>query len=367
MSLESGDSFQNAVKDALHVTLISPQFLLLVEKSSSPEPEPVEEFELASKLSYFLVNGPPDATTLELAASSKLRQNLTAETDRLIDDPRFSRFTEEFVSQWLALDKFDVLEIDRRRFPNLKREVRKQLRKEPIEFFQYLIRENLPARNLVASDVVVANDIVANYYGLPSDSGFQFEPILHGRRDLGGHLAQSAILAGLSDGREPNPVKRGAWLARRIIAEPPDDPPPNVPDLEEDTKSLPLRERLERHRSQPGCMECHTKIDPWGVPLEEFDAAGLFQKDVKVDARSVLPDKTEVADFVALRSYLADDRIDQVAFSVLKHLMTYAAGRSLTYSEVEFLRADALTLKPGGYRMRDLIHYVVTSKVFLEK
>jgi hypothetical protein len=114
-------------------------------------------------------------------------------------------------------------------------------------------------------------------------------------------------------------------------------------------------------------MECHTKIDPWGVPLEEFDAAGLFWTDAKVDARSNLPDKTEVANFVALRSYLADDRIDQVAFSALKHLMTYGAGRSLTYSEVEFLRTDALSLKQGGYRMRDLIRYVVTSKVFLEK
>jgi hypothetical protein len=366
-SMADGETFQNAVKDALHVTLISPQFLLLVENSSSPEPEQLDEFELASKLSYFLINGPPDATTLELAATGKLRERLNTEVDRLIDDPRFSRFTEEFVSQWLALDKFDVLEVDRRRFPKLMRETRKHLRREPIEFFQYLVRNNLPARNLIASHFVVANDVVANYYGLSSDSGFRFEPIVHGRRYLGGYLAQSAILAGLSDGREPNPVKRGAWLARRIIAEPPDDPPPNVPALDEDTKSLPLRERLERHRSQPGCMECHTKIDPWGVPLEEFNAAGLFQQEINVDARSTLPDKTEVADFIALRSYLADDRIDQVAFSALKHLMTYAAGRSLTYAELEFLRTDAMSLKPDGYRMRDLIHYVVTSKVFLEK
>jgi hypothetical protein len=209
---------------------------------------------------------------------------------------------------------------------------------------------------------------VASYNGLAdrSKSGFRFEPIRHGRRDLGGLLTQPAILAGLSDGRESNPVKRGAWLARKIVAEPPDDPPPNVPALKDDTKSLTLRERLERHRNQPGCAQCHTKVDPWGVPLEEFDAGGLFKKE-KVDARSTLPDKTEVAGFAGLRKYLADDRIDQVAFSVLKHLTVYATGRDLSYAELEFLRKDGLRLRAGGYRMQDVLRYVVTSKPFLEK
>jgi hypothetical protein len=161
-------------------------------------------------------------------------------------------------------------------------------------------------------------------------------------------------------------VKRGAWLARKIVAEPPDDPPPNVPALKEDTRSLTLRERLERHRNQPGCAQCHTKVDPWGVPFEEFDAAGLFKKE-KVDARSTLPDKTEVADFAALRKHLADDRADQVAFGALKHLAIYATGRNLTYGELEFLRKDALRLKADGYRMQDMIRYVVNSKMFLEK
>ena len=230
------------------------------------------------------------------------------------------------------------------------------------------MRNNLPARNLITSDFVMANEVVAGYYGLAdkSESGFRFAPILHGRRDLGGLLTQPAILAGLSDGRESNPVKRGAWLARKIVAEPPDDPPPNVPALKEDTKSLTLRERLERHRNQPGCAKCHTKVDPWGVPFEEFDAAGHF-KTAKVDARSTLPDKTEVADFAALRKYLADDRMDQVAFSVLKHLAIYATGRNLSYGELEFLRKDAVRLKANGYRMQDMIRYIVNSKMFLEK
>ena len=365
-ALKGGATFQNSVKDALQVVLTSPQFLFLIENSRTPEPEPLDNFELASKLSYFLWNGPPDATTLKLAESGELSKQLDAEVARMIADPRFSRFTGEFATQWLALDKFAVLEPDRKRFPKLTRDTRTQLREEPVQFLEHLMRNNLPLRNLIASDFVMANEVTASYYGLTSESGFRFVPIRHGRRDLGGLLTQPAILAGLSDGRESNPVKRGAWLARRIVAEPPDDPPPNVPALKEETKSLSLRERLEQHRNQPGCAQCHTKIDPWGVPFEEFDASGLF-KASKVDARSTLPDKTEVADFAALRKYLADDRIDQVAFSVVKHLAIYATGRNLTYGELEFLRKDGLRLKADGYRMRDLIRYVVTSKLFLEK
>jgi len=179
-------------------------------------------------------------------------------------------------------------------------------------------------------------------------------------------LTQASILAGLSDGRESNPVKRGAWLARRIIAEPPADPPPNVPALQEDNAHLTLRERLEQHRNHSGCQQCHTKIDPWGVALEEFDAGGRL-KPQPVDARSKLPDQTEVGGANDLKRYLSEDRIDQVAFSVLKHLATYANGRSLTYNELNYLKQDGLKLKANGYRLKDMVRFVVNSKLFVEK
>lgn len=366
-SMGEGNGFSNSVKDALQVVLTSPQFLFLIENSSTPAPEPLSEHELASKLSYFLWNGPPDETTLKLAAEGKLRGQLDAEVDRLIESPRFSQFIGEFTSQWLALEKFHVLEPDRNRFPKLTRDTRNELRQEPVQFLQYLIRNNLPVRNLIQSDFVVANETVASYYNLADkvESGFDFVAIPHGRRELGGVLGQAAIMAGLSDGRESNPVKRGAWLARRIVAEPPDDPPPNVPTLKEEMQ-LSLRERLERHRNQPGCAQCHSKIDPWGVPFEEYDAGGLWKKQ-PVDARSTLPDKTEVAGVNDLKRYLAEDRIDQVAFSVLKHLATYATGRSLTYNELEFLKREGVKLKADGYRMKDLVRFVANSPIFLEK
>ncbi len=367
-SFKAGLGFRDSVKDALQVVLTSPQFLFLIEDSRTPEPEPLDDYELASKLSYFLWNGPPDREMLKLAASGSLRKRLDAEVARMVDDPRFERFSGEFSSQWLALDKFQVLEPDRGRFPKLTRDVRRQLQQEPVQFVQYLIRKNLPARNLIESDFVVANEVVASYYDLAdrTESGFQFVAIPHGRRELGGVLAQAAIMAGLSDGRESNPVKRGAWLARRIIAEPPDDPPPNVPALKEETKRLSLRQRLERHRNQPGCAQCHSKIDPWGVPFEEFDAGGRLKRE-RVDARSTLPDTKEVEGFDGLKRYLAEDRIDGVAFSILKHLETYANGRSLSHNELASLKRDGLKLKADGYRMQDMIRYVVKSPMFLEK
>ncbi|HUS04837.1 MAG TPA: DUF1592 domain-containing protein [Bryobacteraceae bacterium] len=364
----SGRSFAESIKDTLLVVLTSPQFLFLLENSASPAPEPLDRFELASKLSYFLWNGPPDRTTMRLASSGLLAKSLDAEVERMIADARFSRFVNEFVSQWLSLDKFQVLESDRKRYPRLTRNTRAELKQEPVEFVQYLIRNNLPVKDLISSDFIVANETVASYYDLAdkTESGFRFVPIRHGRPDLGGILTQSAIMAGLSDGRESNPVKRGAWLARKIIAEPPADPPPNVPALKADEKGLTLRQRLEQHRSLPACMQCHSKIDPWGVAFEEYDAGGR-RKAQTVDARSTLPDKTEVAGANDLKRYLAEDRIDQVSFSVLKHLATYAAGRSLTYNELEYLKRDELKLKAGGYRMKDMLRYVVNSKIFLEK
>jgi mono/diheme cytochrome c family protein len=368
-SAKAGRGFEQSVKDALQVALTSPQFLFLTERSNTPAPEPLDDHELASKLSYFLWNGPPDRATLRLAGAGSLRTHLDSEVDRMIADPRFSQFVREFAVQWLSLDKFHVLEPDRKRFPRLTRDVRTHLRLEPVHFVEHLMRNNLPVRNLISSDFVLADEAVASYYGFGEkvESGFRFQAVPHGRRELGGVLTQPAITAGLSDGRESNPVKRGAWLARKIVAEPPSDPPPNVPALKEDpAATLTLRERIEQHRNQTGCQQCHMKIDPWGVALEEFDASGRL-KEHKSDARSKLPDGTEVDGIDGLRRYLADDRIDQVAFSVLKHLTTYATGRTLTYNELDYLKRDGRKLRADGYRMKDMLHYVVNSRMFLEK
>ena len=213
----------------------------------------------------------------------------------------------------------------------------------------------------------MANEVVADYYGWSdrTESGFEFVPISHQDARRGGVLAQAGILAGLSDGRESNPVKRGAWFARKIIAEPPDDPPPNVPKLE-DLTQLTLRQRLEKHRSIQGCSSCHAGIDPWGLLFEEFDAAGLV-KQTTSDSSTVVPDGTPISDFSAFREYLLAERLDQIAFSTLKHLSIYANGRYLTYNESRQLKEHALELKADGYRLRDMIRFLIHSDSFLQK
>ena len=366
----TGD-FQESVRQALMVILTSPQFLYLTEESEGPGAEPLSPHELAAKLSYFLWNTTPDEHLLSLASKKKLGVSLNAEIGRMVADERFEQFTNEFVSQWLALDKFDVVNVNRGKFPRLLKETRRELRREPMHFVTHLMRKNLPLRNLLSSDFIIANDVVAGYYGLgeKGENGLSFAQMRHGGETLGGILTQAAVLSGLSNGSESNPIKRGAWLARRIIGEPPAPPPPNVPELPEgpETGGKTLRERLEQHRDKVGCAECHRKIDPWGLPLEQYDAGGLWKKG-KVDARSTLPDDTEISGTSDLKRYLTEDRLDQVAFSFLRHLAIYAVGRDLTFNELEYLRKEGRRdLSGNGYRMRDCILFVAESPVFREK
>ncbi len=363
--------FQQSLKDALLVVLTAPQFLFLIENSATPDPEDLDGYELASKLSYFLWNTAPDQRLLQLAGTNTLHSSLDAEFDRMIRDPRFDQFVNEFASQWLSLDKFDVVAVDSQRYPRLTRDTKTQLRQEPVQFLRHLMQHNLPLRNLVQSDFIVANETVASYYNLAdrTEGGFQFVAIKHENPQLGGVLTQAGILAGLSDGRESNPVKRGAWLARKIVAEPPDDPPPNVPQIKEgENTQLTLRQKLEIHRNQKGCVKCHTGIDPWGIPFESFDAGGLFKPaSIPVDPSSKLPDGIQVQDMNGLKAYLAQNRIEQVAFSFMKHLATYATGRSLTYNELQFLQEQSAALKGTDYPMQEMMRRVIRSNLFLKK
>lgn len=367
-SRQSGQSLIEAFRDAFSMILASPQFLFLIEDSSGPQPEPINDWELASKLAYFLWNSPPDQQLLELAAAGQLRNQLREQTTRLVADAKFSRGIGQIAAEWLSLDRFNVLSVDARRFPKLTRDMRTQLREEPIHYLQELFQADLPPAAFVRSDFRMLNDPVASYYGIPNEveSGLKFVRHPVAAPDAGGVLTQAAILAGLSNGRESNPIRRGAWLARRIIAEPPEDPPPNVPQLKEDDTSLSLREKLARHRNQPGCAGCHAGIDPWGFPLEQFDAGGLLRKD-PVDAVGNLPDGTTVGDAADLRRYLAEDREEQVIFSILRHLAAAGAGRSLAWSELEWLRGEAKRLRSAGSGCRELLQSVVVSPIFLEK
>ncbi|MEZ6045267.1 MAG: DUF1592 domain-containing protein [Planctomycetaceae bacterium] len=207
----TGD-FQQSIKESLLVVFTSPQFLFLIENSTTPEPEPLDNYELVSKLSYFLWNSPPDEELLDLASTGNLEQNLDGQVTRMIQDSRFELFLHEFTTQWLTLDKLDVVETNRELYPRLNRHVKYHLHDEPEHFLKYLIQENLPVENLTRSDFIVANEVVAGYYSnlvISSRVGLNMLRLSHGQQHLGGVLTQAGILAGLSDGKEANSVKRG--------------------------------------------------------------------------------------------------------------------------------------------------------------
>jgi hypothetical protein len=367
---DSGDSaatFDERIRPLLLVILTSPQFLFLTERSESSAGEPLDDWELASKLSYFLWDGPPDSRLQALAAEGALRENLPSVLREMIHDRRYRFGAESFVSQWLSLDKFDVVNTDGKKFPKLTRQVKVELKKEPIEFWLGKVRANETLVSLYRSDDMVVNDVLASYYGIGerSESGLEFGTIKHQRETLGGILSFAAIHAGLSDGREPNPVKRGAWLARKLIAEPPGDPPPNVPALE-DLTQLTLRERLEKHRNVEGCAKCHQGIDPWGLPFEEFDAGGLHREE-KVDSSTELANGTKLNGFLEFREYLVQEKRDALAFSLAKHLAIYANGRALSYKDELELRQKLDGLKVTEYRLQDILECVISSDAFLLK
>ena len=366
---KTSKNFKSSLKSSFLVVLTSPQFLFITEQSKTPKPELLSTYELAAKLSFFLWNSGPDEKLKSYKDMNNFIASLSNEVDRMINNKQFDRFINEFVYQWLDLEKFDLVNINHSKYPKLTLETKRELRKEPSNFIKYLIRSNLKLSNIINSDFIIVNDVVSGYYGLGNltESGYDFKPIKHNTSHLGGILTQSAILSGLSDGNHSNPIKRGAWFAKKIIADPPKPPPPNVPELSESTKSLTIKEQLELHRNQKGCSECHKKIDPWGIPFEEYNAGGLL-KNKKIDSSSSLKDGNTVQDFSDFKKHLLDNYLDDIAFSYLKNLTTYAIGRTLEFNEIAYLKSEGIKkLAPQGYPLKDCIKFIINSPIFLEK
>ncbi|WP_185962534.1 DUF1592 domain-containing protein [Thalassomonas sp. M1454] len=357
----------DSVKDALLFVLTSPQFLFIAENSQSPEMEALDQYELASKLSYFFWNSPPDHQLLDLAVQGQLHAQVEQQVTRMIKDEKFTHFVNDFTSQWLQLNRFEVVNFDAKNSRKINQFTRQQLKQEPIEFINYLIANNLPIEQLINADFTLANDTVAKYYGYKNkkESGLKFIPVKHENRVRAGILSQASILAGLSNGHESNPVKRGAWLAGKIIDETPPPPQPNVPPVNEEDKSLTLAQKLAKHRDADGCRSCHKKIDPWGLALEQFDAVG----NIKPNSEQVttLPDGTKVNNFTEFKDYLVEDKVEQIAVGFAKHIASYAVGRSLKVSELAYIENNLDVLADDNYKMQDIVRFIVTSNIFMTK
>ncbi len=284
---DRGDSFRDSVKLALKAVLVSPSFLFLTERHDEADGTyQIGPYEMASRLSYFLWSSTPDDALMDLATSGRIFESevLDEQVRRMLADPRSRALAEQFAGQWLRLDMLEkAAEPDRRRFPEYSTELRDAMVEEPIAFFQSLVRENASLLDLLDADYTYVNEVLARHYGIEGVSGPEFRRVNLDDANRGGVLGMAGILTLTSYPLRTSPVLRGRWVLEELLGTPPPPPPPNVGILSQSdgpSDGLTFRQRLELHRDKPQCASCHSKLDPLGFGLENFDAIGRWRVEI---------------------------------------------------------------------------------------
>ncbi len=382
--------FATAIKEPLVATLVSPQFLFLVEDSGADESKRrnLTGYELASRLSYYMWSTMPDAPLLDLAASGKLTQPdvLSAQVDRMLNDPRAAAFHRGFMSQWLGLRKLDDVMIEDDRWV-VRTGLRNAMREEPAHFFAEMLRGDHSLLNFIVSDFAVINERLAQHYRIDGVFGQAFRKVaLRPEHARGGLLTQGASLVVTTDGMITSPIYRGVWVMEKILDLPPPPAPANVPPLDDaPAKRLSLRDQLAKHREDTSCAACHQKIDPVGWPFERYSILGEYsdygwgpnwesfhdkkrnKKDLKPDLHGTLPTGQRVETVHDVQSVILEYHQDDVLRSVTKNMLIYALGRPLDISDDEAIAQIIRQVKSKDMKARALIKAVVLSRPFLEK
>lgn len=376
-------TFEEAIRETLAMVLIRPDFLYLMEVAGDSK-RPINDWELASRLSYFLWSTMPDERLTKLAADGKLHESpiLSAEVERMLNDPRSMRFVEQFTEQWLHLNVVDSVAVSRDYYPKFDDDLKLDMRGETQHFFAELVRHDLSAINLIDSEFTMLNGPLAKHYGIENVFGQKFRKVsLKPEQHRGGLLGQASVLLSNSTGEDSHAVRRAVWIRDRLLNDRPSPPPPNVPNLDEADPSflkLSIREQLKIHRNTEACASCHRNIDPWGIALENFDAVGLWRDQVRrknggkfetlpVNAIDVLPGGKELKGVDSLKQYLATERKHDFSGSVVSRLLMYAVGRRLELSDEPTIDDLAKKFATDDYGMRRLIHHIVDSKPFHTK
>lgn len=386
---ENDEPYDVAVRETLATVLVSPEFLFIgspVPATLLADQENREDVErsiaLASRLSYFIWSSVPDERLRSLAAAGELvdPRTLAEETVRLLDDDRSRRFSEAFARQWLRLNELTASTVSRDHYPMYDPELGMLMVQQTVATFQDVFHNNRDARTLFTDDHMFLNNQLAKHYGLPPVEGGDLRRVpVENEIERAGLIGQASILAINSDGIDSHPVKRGVWLLERILDDPPPAPPPNVPSLGADGKSLvglTLREQIEGHRDKSACVNCHKKIDPWGLALENFDASGAWRASVAtgegddlnivpVDAHTVLPDGSEVNGIGELGSYLLEQREHDVMQGLVRHMMVYGIGRELDILDEQEAETITEMFRTSGYNLKYLVMAIVQSDSFM--
>lgn len=366
------ESFQEAMIEVLATVLSSPKFLYLV-RAGQEDGQGISDFELASRLTFFLWSSTPDDDLLNLAAEGKLHDPavLEGQIQRLLDHPKAQRFAKHFTRQWLGMELLDFLKVDAKAHGKFDPILMEAMRDEPVAFFGHVLEQNRSVMDFLHADYAMVNDRLARHYRLPEvmGVGLQRVNLLPGHR-RGGLLTQAGLLAMNSDGKDSHPLKRGIWLLERILNDPPPPPPPAVPEIDladPEILKLTLKQRMEDHRNDPACHSCHAKIDPWGIAFENFDAVGRWRDKIgksPVDATSKLFNKHELHGMQGLKDYLLSNRQEQFARGLAHKMAAYALGRPLTFGDRSEIDRIAGDLRNQGEGLRDLIVLIVKSDLF---
>jgi hypothetical protein len=382
----AGGSFEAGVGVALTAILASPRFLFRIEESDSAGADsavPIDDYSLATRLSYFLWSTMPDDELFRLAAEGRLRQELHGQVERMVADRRSDAFVTNFVGQWLQTRDVESKAVDVEglyrsrgrgwwRFARLfSWDVREAMRRETELLFAHVLRERLAATDLLLAPVTFLNEPLARFYGVENIHGTEMRLVdVSKDSGRGGLLTHGSILLVTSNPNRTSPVKRGLFVLDNLLGTPPPPPPPSVPPLEQAAatagEAATMRQLMELHRSDPGCAACHARMDPLGLALERYDAVGRFRSGAEgdgIDTTGRLITGEPFADARELAELIAGPRRRDFHRCLAEKMLTYAIGRGLEYSDAPAVDIIVKSLEPDG-RLLDVVQGVVASVPF---
>jgi hypothetical protein len=374
LATSNGQSAEEGIQLAIQAMLVSPNFLFRLEYDPNPrDPRAVREvsqFELASRLSYFLWSSMPDDQLLELARAGSLRDPgvLQAQVDRMLADPRALAFAENFAGQWLETRNLDVVRPDPDQFEDWDPELRDAMKRETAMFFQYVLNENRPIGDFLSSNYTFLNERLAKHYGIEGVTGPDFRHVTLTTDQRGGVLSHASVLTVSSYPTRTSPVIRGRFVLENILGTPPPPPPDDVPALEasSDGTAKSMREQLALHRVDPVCNSCHVKMDPLGFALENYDAIGRWRDadgGFAIDPAGTLPDGQPFTTGAEMRALMVS-QLPQFSLALSEKMMTYALRRGLETYDNRTLDSVQRTVAADGYRFRTMVHEIVKSLPF---
>jgi len=377
--IASGSEFFAAVKTGMLGILCSKSFLFLEEGSAKADRKTLDNWELASRLSYFLWSTMPDDELFAAAEKGTLQDKaeLRRQTARMLADPKARRFADSFARQWLQLRRVGMFAPDKNLYPDYDEHLEKSMVGETTAFFAEVLDKNLSLREFLDSDWTMVNARLAMHYGVPNIEGDRFQRVaLRPQDHRGGLLTQASILSLTSDGTRHRPVHRGVWVSESIFGVTPPPPPANVDPIEPnpvDSPKATLRMKLDAHKANASCASCHRKIDPLGFAFDNYDAIGRWRTEEvvpqgkgdnpKVDASGKLPDGREFADSIGFKRLLVDE-LDTFNATFVKKLATYGLRRSLTLDDKTELAKISAAGKAAKHEVRSVVEALVLSDLF---